>query len=201
MAINLKSRVRVGRPYTVLRSHQPTRCQAWRQSERRESILVSCLPSIFAIAAPQTRALIPVVSNSTIVQTRISWIYSMANSRSKRRHREPFAILAPHTLNVSQTVIRKKWEKLPVNWQQKVKQLIQSIGRPSHSGGGKHGNSTESQTAVENMLELYVQTSLHRFRRSTLTASTGWLGECPVCLSRRRLKNFASTSRPSYAVL
>ena len=90
----------------------------------------------------------------------------MANSRSKRRHREPFAILAPHTLNVSQTVIRKKWKKLPANWQQKVKQLIQSIGRSSHSRGGKHGNSTGSQTAVENVLELYVQTSLHHFRRS-----------------------------------
>lgn len=80
----------------------------------------------------------------------------MAGSKSRKLNHSQFPVLEARTLRVSQASVRKKWTKVPVNSQLRIKQLIHSIERSVKQEDGAGTKALEVQLALMNVAETFV---------------------------------------------
>jgi hypothetical protein len=135
----------------VLRNYAPTITIRTKWREQCQDILMSFTQSsrLFWQPHPPSTFVSQVIPGAQLIYKPCS----MAASKPSRRTRQ-FAVLQPRTLNVSQSVIKKRWTKLPETSQLRIKQLFQSIERSvQHRDGGA---AVDVQSVVDNVASMFV---------------------------------------------
>jgi len=83
---------------------------------------------------------------------KIEELIEMGRSKPARSSRDTFAALQPKTLNISQRIIRKKWQTLPDSSQSKVRQIFRSVQKSVQDQDRKGNRRFEVQGAIDAVL-------------------------------------------------